>query len=122
MSARGISGGIICVWNNTVFCKYSISCYENYVAVEGLWIQNNIKIIWIAVYAPQALSFKITLWTSLATMIATWDGILVAMGDFNKVREAGERFGSHFNERHADIFNTFISNASLIDVPLGGYK
>ncbi|GJR75688.1 RNA-directed DNA polymerase, eukaryota, reverse transcriptase zinc-binding domain protein, partial [Tanacetum coccineum] len=63
---------------------------------------------------------------TLAALIANngehMDGILVAMGDFNEVREAGERFGSHFNERHADIFNTFISNASLIDVPLGGYK
>ncbi|GJY20836.1 putative RNA-directed DNA polymerase, eukaryota, reverse transcriptase zinc-binding domain protein [Tanacetum coccineum] len=48
------------------------------------------------------------------------DGILVAMGDFNEVREAGKRFGSHFNKRQADIFNTFISNASLVDVPLGG--
>ncbi|PWA99053.1 RNA-directed DNA polymerase, eukaryota, Reverse transcriptase zinc-binding domain protein [Artemisia annua] len=38
------------------------------------------------------------------------------------VREAGERFGSTFNERQADIFNAFISNSSLIDVPLGGYK
>ncbi|GJX71225.1 putative RNA-directed DNA polymerase, eukaryota, reverse transcriptase zinc-binding domain protein [Tanacetum coccineum] len=72
--------------------------------------------MWIAVYAPQALSSKIALWTSLATMIANWDGILVAMGDFNEVQEAGERFGSHFNKRQADIFNTFISNASLIDV------
>ncbi|GJS44823.1 putative RNA-directed DNA polymerase, eukaryota, reverse transcriptase zinc-binding domain protein [Tanacetum coccineum] len=122
MSARGISGGIIYVWNNTVFCKYSISCYKNYVAVEGLWIPNNIKIMWITVYAPKALSSKIALWNSLATMIANWDGILVVMGDFNEVREAGERFGSHFNERQADIVNTFISNASLIDVPLSGYK
>ncbi|GJZ44938.1 hypothetical protein Tco_0592534 [Tanacetum coccineum] len=39
---------------------------------------------------------------------------------FNEVREAGERFGSIFNERQAKIFNEFITNASLIDIPLGG--
>ncbi|GKB06580.1 RNA-directed DNA polymerase, eukaryota, reverse transcriptase zinc-binding domain protein [Tanacetum coccineum] len=43
-------------------------------------------------------------------------------GDFNEVREASERFGSSYNERQAGLFNNFISNASLIDVPLGGYK
>lgn len=100
----------------------SILCNEYYVAVEGIWILNDIKIMWIAVYAPQSLSSKIALWSSLANLIANWDGILVAMGDFNEVWEAGKRFGSHFNERRDEIFNTFISNASLIDVPLGGYK
>ncbi|PWA34615.1 RNA-directed DNA polymerase, eukaryota, Reverse transcriptase zinc-binding domain protein [Artemisia annua] len=78
--------------------------------------------MWIAVYAPQALSCKIALWSTLANLITKWDGVLVAMRDFNEVREAGERFGSFFNDRQADIFNSFISNASLIDVPLGGYK
>ncbi|GJZ24777.1 RNA-directed DNA polymerase, eukaryota, partial [Tanacetum coccineum] len=69
MSARGLSGGIICTWT-----------------------PNKINLMWIAIYAPQYLSGKIALWSSLATMIANWDGILVAMGDFNEVREAGERF------------------------------
>ncbi|GKB13345.1 reverse transcriptase domain, reverse transcriptase zinc-binding domain protein [Tanacetum coccineum] len=34
---------------------------------------------WIVVYAPQNLSSKIALWSSLAALIATWDGILVVM-------------------------------------------
>ncbi|GKC71432.1 RNA-directed DNA polymerase, eukaryota [Tanacetum coccineum] len=46
----------------------------------------------------------------------------VAAGDFNEVWEAEERFGSTFNKRQADFFNSLISGASLIDVPLGGYK
>ena len=75
MSVRGMSGGIICIWNNLVFCKSSIFCFENYVVVEGIWIPNNIKIMCIAVYAPQSLSSNIALWSSLATMIAKlgWD-------------------------------------------------
>ncbi|GKB32351.1 RNA-directed DNA polymerase, eukaryota, reverse transcriptase zinc-binding domain protein [Tanacetum coccineum] len=44
-------------------------------------------------YAPQNLSSKITLWSLLTNLIANWDGILVVMGDFNEVREAGQRFG-----------------------------
>nr|GEW99762.1 RNA-directed DNA polymerase, eukaryota, reverse transcriptase zinc-binding domain protein [Tanacetum cinerariifolium] len=122
MSSRGLSGGIICLWNKLIFRKTSISCNENYVAIEDLWIPNNVRIMWIAVYAHQALQDKIALWSSISNLTRNWDGILIALGHFNMVREAGERFGSTFNERHADIFNAFIFNSSLIDIPLGGYK
>nr|GEX22282.1 heat stress transcription factor A-4c-like [Tanacetum cinerariifolium] len=44
------------------------------------------------------------------------------MGDFNEVREAAERSGSVFNERHSEIFNSFITNMTLFDVPLGGFR
>ncbi|GKA04369.1 RNA-directed DNA polymerase, eukaryota, reverse transcriptase zinc-binding domain protein [Tanacetum coccineum] len=88
-SARGISGGIICIWNNLLFKKSKILSNENFVVVEGIWTPID-------------------------------DGILVMMGDFNEVREAGERFGSIFNERQAQIFNAFIANTYLIDIPLGG--
>ncbi|GJU76100.1 RNA-directed DNA polymerase, eukaryota, reverse transcriptase zinc-binding domain protein [Tanacetum coccineum] len=74
------------------------------------------------VYAPQTLSLKIAVWDALTNLISNWNRILVAMGDFNEVREASERFGSFFNDRQADVYHSFISNASLIDVPLGGYK
>ncbi|GKC32056.1 hypothetical protein Tco_1039350, partial [Tanacetum coccineum] len=32
---------------------------------------------------------------------------MMIMGNFNEVREAGERYGSNFNSRQADIFNDF---------------
>ncbi|GJV09703.1 RNA-directed DNA polymerase, eukaryota [Tanacetum coccineum] len=121
-SARGKSGGILCLWNSLVFCKSKILCNENYVVIDGLWTPDDIQIRWIVVYAPQNLSCKIALWSSLANLIADWDGILMMMGDFNEVREAGERYGSIFKEKQADLFNEFISNAFLIDVPLDGFN
>ncbi|GJS24765.1 RNA-directed DNA polymerase, eukaryota, reverse transcriptase zinc-binding domain protein [Tanacetum coccineum] len=47
-------------------------------------------------------------------------GEVVIMGDFNEVRNKDERFGSVFNKQGADAFNSFISNAGLVEVPLGG--
>ncbi|GKC52468.1 RNA-directed DNA polymerase, eukaryota [Tanacetum coccineum] len=41
-------------------------------------------------------------------------------GDFNEVRYKSERFGSMFNVKGANVFNTFIANAGLEEVPLGG--
>ncbi|GJX99283.1 RNA-directed DNA polymerase, eukaryota, reverse transcriptase zinc-binding domain protein [Tanacetum coccineum] len=48
--------------------------------------------------------------------------VVMVFRDFNEVREAGERHGSNFNSRQDDIFNEFISNSSLIDIPLGGFN
>ncbi|GKA92116.1 putative RNA-directed DNA polymerase, eukaryota, reverse transcriptase zinc-binding domain protein [Tanacetum coccineum] len=118
-SARGMSGEIICIWNSLLFCKSRIVCNENYVVVEGLWIPNDVRLMWIVVYDPQNLPSKIALWSSLTNILSNWDGNLIVMGDFNEVREAGERYGSIFNERQAEIFNEFISNSALIDIPLG---
>nr|GEX14553.1 RNA-directed DNA polymerase, eukaryota [Tanacetum cinerariifolium] len=49
-----------------------------------------------------------------------WDGKIVIMGDFNKVRFKSDRFGSVFNVCGAEVFNSFIANAGLVEVPLGG--
>ncbi|GJY83471.1 putative RNA-directed DNA polymerase, eukaryota, reverse transcriptase zinc-binding domain protein [Tanacetum coccineum] len=92
-STRGMSGGIICLWNSLVFRKSRITCNDNYVVIDGLWIPNDIQ-----------------------------DGISVVMGDFNKVRDEGERYGSVFYDRQAGIFNEFITDNSLIDIPLGVYN
>nr|GFA33269.1 RNA-directed DNA polymerase, eukaryota [Tanacetum cinerariifolium] len=45
---------------------------------------------------------------------------VVIMGDFNEVRDISERFGSIFNKHGAEAFNSFIINASLVEVSLGG--
>nr|GEY23276.1 hypothetical protein [Tanacetum cinerariifolium] len=121
-SARGMSGGILCLWNPLVFRKSRILCNEHYLVIDGLWSPDDIHIRWIVVYAPQNLSCKVSLWSSLAILTADWDGVIMIMGKFNEVREAGERYGSIFKEKQADIFNEFISNSDLIDIPLDGYN
>nr|GEY90296.1 RNA-directed DNA polymerase, eukaryota [Tanacetum cinerariifolium] len=48
------------------------------------------------------------------------EGEVVTMGDFNEVHDNSERFGSMFNKQGAEAFNSFISNAGLVEVSLGG--
>nr|GEZ02255.1 RNA-directed DNA polymerase, eukaryota [Tanacetum cinerariifolium] len=60
------------------------------------------------------------LWDYLSFVIGNWDGEAVIMGDFNEVRNISERFGSIFNKHGAEAFNSFIVNAGLMEVPLGG--
>ncbi|GJV53830.1 RNA-directed DNA polymerase, eukaryota [Tanacetum coccineum] len=57
---------------------------------------------------------------NLAHVSNQWVGKLVMMGDFNEVRYKSDRYGSNFNAHDAEIFNSFIYNAGLDEVPLGG--
>ncbi|GJZ91894.1 RNA-directed DNA polymerase, eukaryota, partial [Tanacetum coccineum] len=60
------------------------------------------------------------LWDYLTLVIGNWQGDVVIIGDFNKVRKQEERYGSVFNVHGADAFNLFISNAGLEEIHLGG--
>nr|GFA67488.1 RNA-directed DNA polymerase, eukaryota [Tanacetum cinerariifolium] len=63
---------------------------------------------------------KEMLWDYLTYEIGTWKWDVVIMGDFNEVRYKSDRFGSMFNVQGANVFNSFITNAGLEEVPLGG--
>nr|GEY61091.1 RNA-directed DNA polymerase, eukaryota [Tanacetum cinerariifolium] len=71
-------------------------------------------------YAQHDLRDKRILWDYLAHVSNQWDGEVMLMGDFNEVRYKSDRFGSIFSEQGANMFNSFMSNAGLEEVPLGG--
>nr|GFA49710.1 RNA-directed DNA polymerase, eukaryota [Tanacetum cinerariifolium] len=84
------------------------------------WDLPRIKLMIVVVYAPQEASEKRMLWDYVTHVSNQWNGEIVMMGDFNKVRYKSERFGSNFKAHDADIFNSFIHNAGLNEVHLGG--
>nr|GEV59119.1 RNA-directed DNA polymerase, eukaryota, reverse transcriptase zinc-binding domain protein [Tanacetum cinerariifolium] len=88
--------------------------------MRGDWMPNGKKLLIISVYAPQKLSEKKMSWDYLSLVMSNWEGEVVIMGDFNEVRTKSERFGTLFNRHGAYLFNRFISNAGLEEVPLEG--
>nr|GEY90958.1 RNA-directed DNA polymerase, eukaryota [Tanacetum cinerariifolium] len=54
------------------------------------------------------------------SVITKWNGEVIVMGNFNEVRYKNKRYGSVFHAHGADAFNSFISNANLQEIPLGG--
>nr|GEW14136.1 RNA-directed DNA polymerase, eukaryota [Tanacetum cinerariifolium] len=87
---------------------------------KGVWLKNGIDLTIIAVYAPHDPIDKFMLWEYLGNVVNQWHGEVVLMGDFNEVRCKSDRFGSHFNVQGANVFNSFIVNAGLEEVPIGG--
>ncbi|GJR84433.1 RNA-directed DNA polymerase, eukaryota [Tanacetum coccineum] len=120
--ALGNSGGILCVWDPNVFQKKHHIISDNFVALYGMWIPKQVKMLLISVYAPQSLTYKRMLWSYLASLISQWDGESIVMGDFNEVRSVEERWGSTFNALGASVFNDFITNSGLSEVQLEGYS
>nr|GFC19215.1 RNA-directed DNA polymerase, eukaryota [Tanacetum cinerariifolium] len=114
----GNSGGIMCVWDPNMFKKTNSTVSDYLVMVRGDWMPNGKKLLIISVYAPQELSEKKMLWDYLSLMMSKWEGEVVIMGDFNEVRNKSERFETLFNRHGTDVFNRFISNAGLKEVPL----
>nr|GEZ21415.1 RNA-directed DNA polymerase, eukaryota, reverse transcriptase zinc-binding domain protein [Tanacetum cinerariifolium] len=77
-----------------ILCVWDPNMFKNTNSmVKGDWMSNGKKLLIISV---------------------------VIMGDFNKVRNKSKSFGTLFNRHGADVFNRFISNAGLKEVPLEG--
>ncbi|GJZ47643.1 RNA-directed DNA polymerase, eukaryota [Tanacetum coccineum] len=85
-----------------------------------VWRITGKDLLIIAVYTPHDNKDKQMLWDYLTYEIGKWKWEVVIMGDFNEVRYKSDRFGSVFNVRGANVFNSFISSAGLEEVPLGG--
>ncbi|GKC55709.1 RNA-directed DNA polymerase, eukaryota [Tanacetum coccineum] len=116
----GNSGGILCVWDPNSFRKSYATVSDYFIMIRGVWRITGKDLLIIAVYAPHDNKDKQMLWDYLTYEIGKWKGEVVIMGDFNEVRYKSDRFGSVFNVRGANVFNSFISSAGLEEVPLGG--
>nr|GEX23545.1 RNA-directed DNA polymerase, eukaryota [Tanacetum cinerariifolium] len=116
----GKSGGIIVVWDTSMFSMHSSKVGDEFVAVKGLWLPLNIKRLIIIIYTPQCIRLKKALWDTLRQIISDSDYLTVTLRDFNKVRNDMERLGLIFHRRGALNFNDFINSSGLIELPMGG--
>nr|GEY45122.1 RNA-directed DNA polymerase, eukaryota [Tanacetum cinerariifolium] len=102
------------------FRKVNVTVLDSFILIRGVWLKTSNDLLIVTVYAPQDLGEKRRLWDYLVYVIQKWHGKVVIMGDFNKVRFKSNRFGLVFNSQGANAFNSFIANAGLEEIPLGG--
>ncbi|GJQ94752.1 RNA-directed DNA polymerase, eukaryota, reverse transcriptase zinc-binding domain protein [Tanacetum coccineum] len=118
--ARGRSGGLITMWDPSVFSKSRIWCSDNFIIVEGKWMNFAEDYFLINVYGPHHQPDKSNLWDSHRSFIQSHGGNIILFGDMNEVRCESERFGSSFSSSDAAVFNSFIHDVGLKDLPIGG--
>nr|GFA30597.1 RNA-directed DNA polymerase, eukaryota, reverse transcriptase zinc-binding domain protein [Tanacetum cinerariifolium] len=118
--SRGRSGGIISMWDTSSFVKSNKCCDDNFIIVQGKWQNSNDTFFMIYVYGPQESSAKASLWNRLHEFISHNHGSYIICGDFNEVSFESDRCGSIFSQVDAQVFNSFIGNSGLTEIPMGG--
>ncbi|GKB16238.1 RNA-directed DNA polymerase, eukaryota, partial [Tanacetum coccineum] len=115
----GSSGGILCVWEATVFKKDYATVSDNFIAIYGTWISNNSKVLIVVIYAPQPPSHK-RVWDYISTLIARWNGETVVMG---VVKDAfKDHFAARFKQPLQDrlklniLFTNRLSTKQAVDM------
>ncbi|PWA58361.1 RNA-directed DNA polymerase, eukaryota [Artemisia annua] len=85
--SQGSSGGVIAIWDDSLFKKDRIISEEDgFLAIYGEWLKVGLECLMIVVYAPQDIK-KGTLWNRFSQLILGFHAIVIVMGDFNEVRK-----------------------------------
>lgn len=120
-ASSGRSRGILTIWNHAASCKTSEWFLKGLLVVNGYWCETGRQCLVLNVYTPGSLSDKLLLWDSINLIIEQYDDACICvLADFNSITNSNERVGRGITIDHRDIraFNDFITNSSLIDLPL----
>lgn len=118
----GRSGGILRSWRKDCFNAVSAFAGRGFLCVEGFWKGCSQTLSIINVYAPQDDSDKRKLWLDICSYLSNSSKLFCLMGDFNSVRNEGERFGCTFHQRREENFNAFIKVTDLQELHMGGRR
>ncbi|GJW72258.1 RNA-directed DNA polymerase, eukaryota, reverse transcriptase zinc-binding domain protein [Tanacetum coccineum] len=77
--------------------KKDVTVSDYFIMIRGVWLKTGCDLLIVSVYAPQELNEKKILWDYLTHVINNWK-----------------------EGRGANVFNSFIVNAGLEEIPLGG--
>ena len=118
LGSVGASGGVLLMWDNRVVEKleeavghFSVSCKFKNVVDQFVWA-------FTGVYGPNCDRDRGPFWEELSGVCSWWDVPWCVGGDFNVVRFPSERSGSTSFTSAMHRLLAFISELSLIDLPL----
>lgn len=92
VDASARSGGLISIWDPSVFQKFDVIKNRHYLVVCGKYKDSSECIILniVNVYGPHSISEKKKVWLELLNIINGTPGTWVVFGDFNVVRDPGK--------------------------------
>ncbi|XP_021995917.1 uncharacterized protein LOC110893104 [Helianthus annuus] len=120
--AAGRSGGLISLWNPSIFNVNLRIIKQNFIIVGGKITRLDGEFFIVNVYAPNNECKRKHLWLELLEVRESFDGFFVFLGDFNEVRTQEDRLNSVFNPNNALVFKNFIRSAGLSEYNMGGAK
>lgn len=120
VDALDTAGGLLCIWNPSTFQLEMATGSRNMILLKGTI--GSFHCVLVNVYGPNSNSGRKLLWENLVRLWPAFQVPWCVCGDFNEVRKPEERNGCLRKDSGMTIFNKFIEDLELIDLPMLGRK
>ena len=120
LNAVGLSGGVLVMWDKSVYRLVSTFCGDFSITCILHSIENGVDWAYTGVYGPQSRSDKLRFWEELCSIKDKWSGPWCVRGDFNEILYAHERSSGFSPSNSTEEFHSFINSCALVDLPLQG--
>ena len=121
----GALGGLLSLWDSKEVVVWSSWSFEHVLVITGSFVKTRERFVVFNVYAPCDATRQQVLWVNISNkLLSVADQNVCICGDFNVIRSAEERrsVGPIVNLVGTALFNQFIVDNSLIDLPLRGRR
>lgn len=121
INPNGLAGGLLCIWDPGVFQLVDCCSNRNFVLLSGT-LFCTFECAIINIYAPNDVGARGKLWDSLILLRRDFPKPWCLGGDFNEIRNMGERRGCSRRDRGMRDLNNFIDRCEVSDLNLLGRK
>ncbi|XP_028101440.1 uncharacterized protein LOC114300779 [Camellia sinensis] len=121
VDAEGLAGGLFCIWDPSIFELTKCCCSRNFILLSGK-LFNSFDCVIVNIHALNDIIRRRKCWESLLNLKAHFPMPWCIGGDFNEIRNIGEKVGVSLRDRGMKDFNNFIDRCEVVDLPLLGRK
>jgi len=121
----GASSGLLTLWNSKEVAVWSSWSFEHVLVIIGSFVKMGERFVVFNVYAPCDATRQQVLWNNISIkLLSVADRNVCICGDFNAIRcvEEQRSVGPVVSQAGSALFNQFIVDNSLIDLPLRGRR
>ncbi|XP_057730225.1 uncharacterized protein LOC130945535 [Arachis stenosperma] len=122
VSSVGASGGLLLIWDETVFKLTNCYKEDRWLCVEGVVIKDNFQCAICLVYGPHVRSEKMVVWAELSYIAGLCHVSFCFLGDFNEIMQLEERKEATTLSASAEDFRAWINDMELVDLPLNDQR
>lgn len=121
LDSHGQSGGIWCLWDDTLWSVSILDTTDQSVHLEVSWKGQPNWLLTVVYASPRYIRRK-QLWEDLVRLAGAINGLWVVTGDFNSIVSDGKRCGDspNFGTRGSFDFREMIQQCDLLDAGFQG--
>lgn len=113
----GNSGGILSLWNSSLFEKESSITNRHWTAIKGTFTSPKFECILINIYNSCLAATRVDVWKEITDYWSRHSLPCLIIGDFNDVLKASERGSLTASQPEIDNFRNFIQDMHLLEIP-----